>query len=993
MKKKLFLRFIVFVLSLNSTIIGASDNCHAKGFSPDPIQTLTRQLEMLSPSNKPLLPNFPITSCGENCFSLHSNLSSFRIELDPEIPSPKTVLSPSLKVLKLPSWSALEDTSLLKFWLVGHELHPQISLKVKGATQHTKAQQIAVKAIKTTLKEGASGILLVSPTGTGKTLILSQGVKNNLSPGLHLVTAHLVPLVDQLHQALQEELEGTGTFILNWNDRYNTTFMNEVEQAASRKEPVVLVITTQALKHQIRFLEEDHPDIYEKMTKGTKGIYLDEAHHLGAPRTKTSLLQLQEQSEAFLVGITATPAHHEVKLKELFEREHWSYLNGEENLFQSHPSGQIVEQLSLAIQEGEITPFEDLYVFGPVNFPETKENPLFIKGESDFFVLNPHHYNRLAGLLHSIIQSNKKGFIATASIAEAHRLAAFLSQAFKDTEFEAYHSLLTRDERQRILSRSEESKAHYIVAVRALDEGVDIPHLSAYIDLNANVSVKQMVHRIGRVLRLYPGKLGADVFFLSDYKDAKRAEDLLNLLDIKQVSYGFSGGMLRYVSSDFDLGDGEIKPLNREELLNLRKELENSVRSFWRGKPLIEEVAEILRRKGIITYPKYLEQRKSDPELQQLPGDLPKFYNMKWSEIQKLVGLKEELPPIEEVAEMLRKKRIRVEREYRQQREEDEELKLLPKHLSSAYKMLWSEIQKLVGLEKEPPSPIEEVAEILRRKRIITKTEYWEKRKSDPELQQLPGDLSKVYNMKWSEIQKLVGLKKELPIEEVAEILRRKNIQTEPEYLKQREEDEELQLLPKALPNAYNMPWSEIQKHVGLKEELPPIEEAAEMLNRKGITKRRQYWKQRKSDPELQQLPFHLPQAYNMKWSDLQRLMGVKVVARAADHTVEEVAEILQRKEIITETEYWEKRKSDPELQQLPFHLPQAYNMKWSDLQRLMGLAKPSIEEAAEILRRKDIRTEKQYWKQRKSDPELQKLPYHLPRSYNMKWSEIKKLL
>jgi len=38
--------------------------------------------------------------------------------------------------------------------------------------------------------------------------------------------------------------------------------------------------------------------------------------------------------------------------------------------------------------------------------------------------------------------------------------------------------------------------------VRALDEGVDLPGLSAYIDLNSNVSVKQMIHRIGRVRRV-----------------------------------------------------------------------------------------------------------------------------------------------------------------------------------------------------------------------------------------------------------------------------------------------------------------------------------------------------------------------------------------------------------------------------------------------------------------------------------------------------------
>ena len=143
------------------------------------------------------------------------------------------------------------------------------------------------------------------------------------------------------------------------------------------------------------------------------------------------------------------------------------------------------------------TPFDDLYVIGESkNFNVTKEQPLFIQGSSDLYVLNPYYYKRLAGILHPILEFNRKGFIVTATIAEADRLAVFLNEVFEDVEFESYHSDLTREEQERVRHRSKESESHYIVAVRSLDEGVNLPHLSAYIDLNSNVSVKQMVHRI-----------------------------------------------------------------------------------------------------------------------------------------------------------------------------------------------------------------------------------------------------------------------------------------------------------------------------------------------------------------------------------------------------------------------------------------------------------------------------------------------------------------
>ena len=348
-------------------------------FSSLPIHSLTHRLGTLSPNKKKALQNLSLTSCGENCLSLYSSASTaFQIEKDPHLLSPRIIVSPELKTLKLPSWSHLENIPLLKTWLVGHEIHPQTS--PLEALQQTKAQQIAFEAVQKTLQERVSSFLHIAPTGTGKTLVLAKALRENLTPGLHLVTAHQIHLVDQLYQAIQQELEGTGTFVINWNDKVNNTFSNEVEQALLLREPVVFVITTQSLKGQLNLLANEKPDIYKKLEKHTKGIYLDEAHHLGAFHTKAALLKLQKESGAFFYGATATPVHHETNLMELFEREHWSYLNGRGSLFRSHPAENVLEQLSLAIEEGEITPFEDLYIIGPSIFMKRKINPFLFRG-------------------------------------------------------------------------------------------------------------------------------------------------------------------------------------------------------------------------------------------------------------------------------------------------------------------------------------------------------------------------------------------------------------------------------------------------------------------------------------------------------------------------------------------------------------------------------------------------------------------------------------
>ena len=450
------MKHLFLLLSVSVSFAWASSSCPG-AFDSDPTQQLTHQIQLISSNKKQALENLTVVSCGENCLALNSNTSSsFQIARDSHLSAPKITLSSNLKTLRLPSWSYLEDKALLKSWLIGHEIHPQTS--PSDFIQYTKAQAIAFKAVEQAFKEGVSSFLHISPTGTGKTLVLARALNLNLTEGLHLVTAHQIHLVDQLYETVHNELKEKGIFIINWNDRPNKSFASELEMALSLKKPVVFVVTTQTLKSQLHLLETKHPSLYRKLTKNTKGIYLDEAHHLGAFHTKASLLKLKEQSQAFFYGTTATPVHPHINLRELFEREHWSYLNGEEDLFRSYPSEKVLDQLSLAIREGELTPFEDLYIIGAFNFNETEESPLFIQGESDFYVLNPYHYNRLAGFLHPVIQSNQKGFIVTASIAEADRLTIFLNEVFEDIEFEAYHSGLTREERQGVLSRSEKKR-------------------------------------------------------------------------------------------------------------------------------------------------------------------------------------------------------------------------------------------------------------------------------------------------------------------------------------------------------------------------------------------------------------------------------------------------------------------------------------------------------------------------------------------------------
>ena len=598
-----------------------------------------------------------IKSCSSSCVSFKSSLGAeFKLVIDTDRSEPELSFTRDSRTLTLPSLSYVEEligssresrssresgnppsivagqesgklesspeelSRLIHRWLVGHELHPYSG----GFSLIKPSQAIALAASREVLMEHQkeqSSLLNIAPTASGKTLVLVQTLMEQIetySNGkkIFIVTADRIHLIEQLHSQIQSENKQRAIDVINWGtlrDKSWQSFASEVKRANEREGATVMVITSQSLKLKLSEFftetEQRYRAIQESFVRNVGGIYIDEAHHLGASETRKVVLDLVERSKAFLYGATATPVHHEVELRDFFKQEHWTYLNTKDNLFERHSTDSILEQLAMGIERGELTPFDDLYVIGEQTFKDLqrsnrkgnntnrnndqKDPSVFIQAESAYYVLNPAHYENLLRIIEPILSANKKGFIVTATIAEAERLTEFLNQSVSGIEFEVLHSEVEEEERRAVLRRSVNSKdSHYIVSVRVLDEGINLPHLSAYIDLNFNVSIKQMIHRIGRVLRLYPNKLSSDVLFLIDYRDESKARDALSILD-KMKSISFRGWETRRgVSGDSHLlyAGTDINPMSRRELEGMRERLSDSIRKFWQERYTLEEI-------------------------------------------------------------------------------------------------------------------------------------------------------------------------------------------------------------------------------------------------------------------------------------------------------------------------------------------------------------------------------------------------------------------
>lgn len=83
------------------------------------------------------------------------------------------------------------------------------------------------------------------------------------------------------------------------------------------------------------------------------------------------------------------------------------------------------------------------------------------------------------------------------------------SDGGKASKFTATESI---DERIQLIDSFNKGYIEYLVAIRCLDEGINIPSIKSALILSSNDNYREFVQRRGRILRLYPGKEKAHIY-------------------------------------------------------------------------------------------------------------------------------------------------------------------------------------------------------------------------------------------------------------------------------------------------------------------------------------------------------------------------------------------------------------------------------------------------------------------------------------------------
>jgi superfamily II DNA/RNA helicase len=95
----------------------------------------------------------------------------------------------------------------------------------------------------------------------------------------------------------------------------------------------------------------------------------------------------------------------------------------------------------------------------------------------------------------------------------------------------------TSEERDDIIRDFEQQRLQALVAIKCLDEGVNIPQISTAFILASTTNPKEYIQRRGRVLRKAPGKRYATIY---DFVTLPRPLDIVPMLGREEVSSDLS---------------------------------------------------------------------------------------------------------------------------------------------------------------------------------------------------------------------------------------------------------------------------------------------------------------------------------------------------------------------------------------------------------------------------------------------------------------------
>lgn len=318
-------------------------------------------------------------------------------------------------------------------------------------------QQQCIEGVRNAYRAGKRSPLLVSPTGSGKTVMFAF-ISNGTSAKGHrvLILVHRSELVDQVCKTLHAFGVGHGII------------------AAGRTPDLSHRVQVASVQTLVRRLNIFKPDL----------IVMDEAHHGTAGSWKKVV---EGNPQARVLGVTATPERLDGRgLGETFDEmvmgpEVADLIDGGHLCRMSYYAPPMVANLSgVAIKRGD---------FDAKQAAQEMDKSAIIGDAVE-------HYARICKGAPSV------AFCASIKHAQ-HVAGQFNAAGFKAATIDG---TLDRDERRDVVKALGDGRLNVLTSCEIINEGFDLPIVTGAILLRPTMSLGLHLQQIGRVLRPAPGK-------------------------------------------------------------------------------------------------------------------------------------------------------------------------------------------------------------------------------------------------------------------------------------------------------------------------------------------------------------------------------------------------------------------------------------------------------------------------------------------------------
>lgn len=339
--------------------------------------------------------------------------------------------------------------------------------EVEGLLTPNAMQQEALGAISSLRTAGERRAIVISATGTGKTILSALDVRQ-VMPKRMLYVVHREQILDR---AIDEYQRVLGV---------PASDFGKLTGATKNADCRFTFATIQTLSRQ---------DVLAALPRNAFDyVLIDEVHRAGA---ETYRRVIDHFEPAFLLGMTATPERTDGF--NLFE------------LFDYNVAYEI--RLGKALESGMLAPF---HYYGVADV-ELDSGELLGAEEDLSKLVSDIRVDHILRAIETYGQAGVKprGLIFCSRVDEARHLSQQLNSAslrgvpLKTVALSGSDSL---DAREKAVTELERGELDYILTVDVFNEGVDIPSVNQVIMLRQTQSAIVFVQQLGRGLRLNPDK-------------------------------------------------------------------------------------------------------------------------------------------------------------------------------------------------------------------------------------------------------------------------------------------------------------------------------------------------------------------------------------------------------------------------------------------------------------------------------------------------------